>query len=397
MDEKTTDLGEVIRLMSVDHPDETPENGTQYINWKIEKKFETNKECILNGRTIQYNYFTYSVDQIPGGAVSYDDGTYTKSGFVIPYSSAGKVRYIISRNTYAQTFLRKMLGYTGRGEIVNNSLDFTGDMFVWLISKVYSSENTILSESDNLADLNIDSIKGFKGNTEDLLAKVSMSGESVMNIISALSFLIESQNLNQVTINLSYKDLKALMSDLKAVYAAVDEQAALDALETFAQNWDNKYPKIAKSWRENWANLSTYFKYPQEVRRLIYTVQEILVMRAATNGACMYPFYGFLKCPKCGMPMVKVNLKGARQECVWTCGGEGKKEMIGQRTKCETYLLPDRILKVAVFEAFNSVIFSALRQKTIIKKFFYLLRKIIHICILVQKQEISILLFIICA
>lgn len=55
----------------------------------------------------------------------------------------------------------------------------------------------------------------------------------------------------------SYKDLKALMSNLKAVYAAVDEQAALDDLETFAQNWDNKYPKIAKSWRENWANLST--------------------------------------------------------------------------------------------------------------------------------------------
>ena len=57
--------------------------------------------------------------------------------------------------------------------------------------------------------------------------------------------------------------------------AAVDEQAALDALETFAQNWDNKYPKIAKSWRENWTNLSTYFKYPQEVRRLIYTTNTI--------------------------------------------------------------------------------------------------------------------------
>ena len=73
----------------------------------------------------------------------------------------------------------------------------------------------------------------------------------------------------------SYKDLKALMSDLKAVYAAVDEQAALDALETFAQNWDNKYPKISKSWREKWANPSTYFKYPQEVRRLIYTTNTI--------------------------------------------------------------------------------------------------------------------------
>lgn len=43
----------------------------------------------------------------------------------------------------------------------------------------------------------------------------------------------------------------------KRDHAAVDEQAALDDLETFAQNWDNKYPKIAKSWQENWANLST--------------------------------------------------------------------------------------------------------------------------------------------
>ena len=69
----------------------------------------------------------------------------------------------------------------------------------------------------------------------------------------------------------SYKDLKALMADLKAVYGAVDESAALDALDTFAANWDRKYPKISQSWRENWPNLSTYFKYPQEVRRLIYT------------------------------------------------------------------------------------------------------------------------------
>lgn len=49
----------------------------------------------------------------------------------------------------------------------------------------------------------------------------------------------------------SYKDLKALMADLKAVYAAVDEQAALDALETFAERWDKKYPKISQSWKAN--------------------------------------------------------------------------------------------------------------------------------------------------
>ena len=73
----------------------------------------------------------------------------------------------------------------------------------------------------------------------------------------------------------SYKDLKALMADLKAVYAAVDEETALNALDVFAEHWDKKYPKISQSWRDNWANLSTYFKFPQELRKLIYTTNAI--------------------------------------------------------------------------------------------------------------------------
>ena len=73
----------------------------------------------------------------------------------------------------------------------------------------------------------------------------------------------------------SYKDLKALMADLKCVYTAVDEEAAMNALDEFAEIWDSKYPKISKSWRDNWANLSTYFKFPQELRKLIYTTNAI--------------------------------------------------------------------------------------------------------------------------
>ena len=91
----------------------------------------------------------------------------------------------------------------------------------------------------------------------------------------------------------SYKDLKALMADLKAVYGAVDEPAALDALDTFAANWDKKYPKISQSWRENWPNLSTYFKYPQEVRRLIYTTNAIegfnRQLRKVTKAKSVFP------------------------------------------------------------------------------------------------------------
>ena len=73
----------------------------------------------------------------------------------------------------------------------------------------------------------------------------------------------------------SYKDIKALMADLKKVYTAVDEEAAQNALDEFAAVWDSKYPRISKSWYDNWANLSTYFKFPQELRKLIYTTNTI--------------------------------------------------------------------------------------------------------------------------
>ena len=91
----------------------------------------------------------------------------------------------------------------------------------------------------------------------------------------------------------SYKDLKALIADLKAVYAAVDDAAALEALEVFAQRWDKKYQKISASWQDNWPNLSTYFKFPQEVRRLIYTTNAIegfnRQLRKVTKAKSVFP------------------------------------------------------------------------------------------------------------
>ena len=91
----------------------------------------------------------------------------------------------------------------------------------------------------------------------------------------------------------SYKDLKGLIADLKAVYAAVDEPSALNALDAFSNHWDKKYPKISQSWRDNWSNLSTYFKYPQEVRRLIYTTNAIegfnRQLRKVTKSKSVFP------------------------------------------------------------------------------------------------------------
>ena len=91
----------------------------------------------------------------------------------------------------------------------------------------------------------------------------------------------------------SYKDIKALMADLKRVYQAVDEQSALAALDDFDEIWDKKYPKISKSWKENWANLSTYFKFPEELRRLIYTTNAIegfnRQLRKVTKSKAVFP------------------------------------------------------------------------------------------------------------
>jgi len=73
----------------------------------------------------------------------------------------------------------------------------------------------------------------------------------------------------------SHKDLKPLMADLKKIYGAVSEDAALYALEEFNETWSTKYPQIYKSWESNWAELSTFFKYPGEMRRLIYTTNAV--------------------------------------------------------------------------------------------------------------------------
>ena len=91
----------------------------------------------------------------------------------------------------------------------------------------------------------------------------------------------------------SYKELKPLMADLKRVYAAPTEEIALAELESFDEKWSGKYPKIAKSWKDNWANLSTYFKYPEAVRRLIYTTNAIegfnRQLRKVTKSKTVFP------------------------------------------------------------------------------------------------------------
>lgn len=65
------------------------------------------------------------------------------------------------------------------------------------------------------------------------------------------------------------------MSDLKKIYGAISEEEAMYALEEFKEKWGKKYPQIHRMWESNWGELSGFFKYPEEMRRLIYTTNAV--------------------------------------------------------------------------------------------------------------------------
>lgn len=125
-----------------------------------------------------------------------------------------------------------------------------------------------------------DNLSGFS----DAIATVFPKTEQQLCII---------HQIRNSTKYVSYKDLKAVMADLKLVYGAPTLDDAEYRLEELREKWGGKYPQILKSWDDNWAELSTYFKYPEEVRRLIYTTNAVegfhRMLRKYTKNKTIFP------------------------------------------------------------------------------------------------------------
>lgn len=89
---------------------------------------------------------------------------------------------------------------------------------------------------------------------------------------------VQSCIVHQIRNSMKYvasKDQKEFMKDLKPVYQAVNIESALVNLEKLEEKWNKKYPVVIASWLRNWDKLTTYFKYSQDVRKLIYTTNAI--------------------------------------------------------------------------------------------------------------------------
>lgn len=89
------------------------------------------------------------------------------------------------------------------------------------------------------------------------------------------------------------KDHKEFTKDIKKVYASPSEEAGLSELANVEEKWGKKYPHPLKSWRQNWNNIATFYKYPEEIRKIIYTTNTVESLhrqfRKVTKSKSLFP------------------------------------------------------------------------------------------------------------
>ena len=118
----------------------------------------------------------------------------------------------------------------------------------------------------------IDGLKGFPDAINAVYPDTKIQLCIIHMVRSSLTFV-------------SWKDYKELTKDLKMIYQASTEEQALQALAHFEEIWDDKYPYIGQSWRRHWENLSTFFVYPQDIRKAIYTTNAIESLNSVIRHA----------------------------------------------------------------------------------------------------------------
>ncbi len=180
---------------------------------------------------------------------------------VYPFVWLDAIHYKIKENgRYVSKAIYTILGVnlSGRKEILGLYLSENEGANFWL---------QVLTNLSNrgIEDILIASVDGLKGFPEAINATFPQT-EVQLCIV------------HQIRNSLKYvasKNQKEFMKDLKRVYQALSKEAAELELDRLEEKWGDKYPIVINSWRNKWENLSYYFKYPEDIRRIIYTTNII--------------------------------------------------------------------------------------------------------------------------
>lgn len=126
----------------------------------------------------------------------------------------------------------------------------------------------------------IDNLKGFSEAINSIYPKTEVQSCIVHQIRNSLKYVAS-------------KNQKEFMKDLKEVYRASSKELAEENLKLLGEKWEKKYPVVIQSWNNNWHKLSTYFKYTENVRKLIYTTNAIegfhRQVRKVTKNKAAFP------------------------------------------------------------------------------------------------------------
>ena len=198
---------------------------------------------------------------------------------VYPFVFLDAIHYHVRENNIVvKKAVYIALGYNTEGykEILGMRVGENESSKYWLLVlnqlKERGLEDILIVSTDNLS--------GFSQAIESVYPKTEIQKCVIHQIRNSTKFV-------------SYRDIKELMKDLKTVYKASTEELALSNLDIFEEKWGKKYPMCVNSRRNNWAELATYFKYPEGIRKLIYTTNSIenfnRQLRKVTKNKTIFP------------------------------------------------------------------------------------------------------------
>ncbi|WP_017723196.1 hypothetical protein [Staphylococcus xylosus] len=235
-------------------------NKTYHQNFMVKKAFDKNQEVSLADEKTYFNKFHVTYERVRSGIEPIEERTDKQSLELLAYNNRGTTKFIINKNTDAMFFIRKLLKYKGQKEISNLNIKLENDFFLWLLYKIYIKDNVFSVEYVNEEELIVRNIKFFKGISLDNNS-VTSKGNTVLNLISTLSFVLEKGKIDQLVLCVAYHNHENIEIRLQT-----DGLIGIEDLNKYDGIYENEQTELQQSklilliYNEIIPNLLEYYR-----------------------------------------------------------------------------------------------------------------------------------------